>query len=294
MLVPRFEMHVAESVDDALLMRAKFGDDSCFYCGGTELLLVMKLGLTDLAHLIDLKQVEELRTISIDESGLRIGAAVTYRQLEQNPLLKTEYPEFVEMICNVANVRVRTSGSLGGNLAFADPSSDPATFLLAVGGQLEIGSIGGCRRVVAIDGFYNGPYQPDLKENEMIVSIRIPRDPDRGAIVHQRMKLKERPNITVAAYAAASLGRISKMKIAIGSISLVPVSFDEVNQTLIGTTSATLAKQATLAGKLASDSISLFEDSNGSLDYKKQLVCHFVELVATRTIGIALSRNEQS
>jgi len=284
MLVPPFEMHVAKSVEDAISLRAEFGDDASFYCGGTELVLVMKLGLTDLAHLIDIKRVDELRTISIDDLGIRIGAAVTYREIENNPLLVADRPEFVSMISGIANIRVRSVGTLGGNLAFADPSSDPATYLLAVGGELEIGSADGERRIVSMDGFHTGPYQPDMRDNEMIVSVRLPRNVTGGVVVHERMKLKERPNITVAVFASALKGKVTQARVAVGSVGLVPVRFDEVDATLVGIEASTLDERLARAATLASESISLFDDANGSVEYKRHLVDHFVQKVARKAI----------
>jgi len=284
MLVPPFEMHVAKSVEDAISLRAEFGDDASFYCGGTELVLVMKLGLTDLAHLIDIKRVDELRTISIDDLGIRIGAAVTYREIENNPLLVADRPEFVSMISGIANIRVRSVGTLGGNLAFADPSSDPATYLLAVGGELEIGSADGERRIVPMDGFHTGPYQPDMRDNEMIVSVRLPRNVTGGVVVHERMKLKERPNITVAVFASALKGKVTQARVAVGSVGLVPVRFDEVDATLVGIEASTLDERLARAATLASESISLFDDANGSVEYKRHLVDHFVQKVARKAI----------
>ncbi len=284
MLVPPFEMHVAKSVEDAISLRSEFGDDASFYCGGTELVLVMKLGLTDLAHLIDIKRVDELRTISIDDLGIRIGAAVTYREIENNPLLVADRPEFVSMISGIANIRVRSVGTLGGNLAFADPSSDPATYLLAVGGELEIGSADGERRIVPMDGFHTGPYQPDMRDNEMIVSVRLPRNVTGGVVVHERMKLKERPNITVAVFASAVKGKVTQARVAVGSVGLVPVRFDEVDATLVGIEASTLDERLLRAATIARDSISLFDDANGSVEYKRHLVDHFVQKVARKAI----------
>lgn len=293
MLVPPFEMHVAKSVEDAISLRSRFGDDASFYCGGTELLLVMKLGLTDLAHLIDIKHIDELRSVSIDDSGIRIGAAVTYREIENNQLLAADRPEFVSMISGVANLRVRSVGTLGGNLAFADPSSDPATFLLAVDGELEIGSANGKRRIVPMADFHTGPYQPDMRDNEMIVSIRLPRNPAGGVVVYERMKLKERPNITVGVYASAIKGKVTQARVAVGSIGLLPVRFDEVDEALIGAEQATIGEHLAQAANLASNKISLFDDANGSVDYKRHLVNYFVQKVARKAIEAVLENSKK-
>src|SRR4029077_1999458 len=118
-----------DEVDDLL---AQHGDDAVVYCGGTELLLVLKLGLAAYPNLLDLKGIPELRVFEERDGTLRIGAAVTHRELESSPLVHRLVPALAEMERRVANVRVRSVGTLGGNLCFSDPHSDPATLLLAL------------------------------------------------------------------------------------------------------------------------------------------------------------------
>src|SRR5437016_3618738 len=131
MTLPRFQLHRPESVEEASDLLRQYGDDAALYCGGSELVLLMKLGFADYGHLIDLKGIDGLRVLHEHDGALHVGAATTHRQLERSPIVREGWPALARMERNVANVRVRTVGSLGGNLCFADPHSDPATFLLA-------------------------------------------------------------------------------------------------------------------------------------------------------------------
>ena len=133
MKLPPFTLHRPGSVGQASRLLAGLGDDGAAYCGGTELLLAMKLGLASYEHLVDLKRVDALRGITQTGDGVRIGAASTHREIETSATLHAAYPELCAMIAQVANVRVRSVGTLGGNLCFADPHSDPASFLIAAG-----------------------------------------------------------------------------------------------------------------------------------------------------------------
>src|SRR5438270_9836753 len=99
-------------------------------------MLLMKLGLAGYGHLIDVKGIAELHDLRAENGHLHIGAAVTHRQLERAPVVRDGWPALAAMERNIANIRVRTVGSLGGNLCFSDPHSDPATFLLAAGAEL--------------------------------------------------------------------------------------------------------------------------------------------------------------
>lgn len=280
---------MASSAVEALQLRSEFGDQAALYCGGTELLLVMKLGLADLVHLIDIKHVDELRSVTIDDAGIRIGAAVTYREIEQNPILLADRPEFVSLISGIANLRVRSVGTLGGNLAFADPASDPATYLLAVNGEVEVCAASGQRRIVPIADFHLGPYQSALGNDEMIVGIRIPRIVPRSIVVHERMKLRERPNITVAVFVSADGNKISEARVAVGSIGLVPRRIPAVDQSLIGAEIHSLDECLTNASVAAMDGIALYEDANGSIEYKRHLLQYFVTKVARRAIEEVLN-----
>ena len=108
------------------------------YAGGTELLLVMKLGFAEYGHLVDVKGIPELRRLEAEDGALVIGGGVTHRTLERSALVREGWPALAAMERSVANVRVRGAGTLGGNLAFSDPHSDPATFLLAAEAEVEL------------------------------------------------------------------------------------------------------------------------------------------------------------
>ena len=94
MKLPPFALHRPESAGQASRLLADLGDEGAAYCGGTELLLAMKLGLASYEHLVDLKRVDELRGITaLASGGVRIGAAATHREIETSAVLRARYPE---------------------------------------------------------------------------------------------------------------------------------------------------------------------------------------------------------
>ena len=124
--------------------RPSYGDDAALYCGGTELLLLLKLGFAAFGHLVDVEGDRGARAASRPRTAtLVIGAAVTHRELERSALVRERLPALAAMERSVANLRVREAGTLGGNLCFSDPHSDPATFLLAA--DAEVGAAPGRR-----------------------------------------------------------------------------------------------------------------------------------------------------
>src|SRR5437763_2566024 len=113
-----FPLHRPESVGQASRLLASLGDEGAAYCGGTELLLAMKLGLASYEHLVDLKRAAGLRGISaagpgatLSGGGVRIGAATTHHEIETSAVLRARYPEMAAMISRVANLRVRSVGT---------------------------------------------------------------------------------------------------------------------------------------------------------------------------------------
>jgi len=169
-----FTLHRPGSAGQASRLLADLGDDAAAYCGGTELLLAMKLGLASYEHLVDLKRADGLRGIAAAPGGaVRIGAATTHHEIETSAALRARYPEMGAMISRVANLRVRSVGTLGGNLCFADPHSDPAAFLMAAGATL-VCQLGDETRRVPAAGFLTGPYQTALAPGELLTAIELP------------------------------------------------------------------------------------------------------------------------
>ena len=142
----------------------EFGEKGRLYAGGTELLLAMKHDLLRYEHLVDVKTIPDLNKIELKNGALMIGSTATHRAIERSALVKQNLPVFAEMETNVANIRVRACGTLGGNLCFAEPHSDPATLLTRSRRQEPMSRAKPARRTVAIDKLITGAYETSLAE----------------------------------------------------------------------------------------------------------------------------------
>src|SRR5262245_38237828 len=111
-----FTLHRPETAEEACALLARLGEDAAPYAGGTELLLLMKLGLLRPPHLVDVKRIRELGALS-DGGRLTIGATVTHRALERSALVREHWPLVASVARHVANVGVRNVGTVGGTLA---------------------------------------------------------------------------------------------------------------------------------------------------------------------------------
>ncbi|HEX5296193.1 MAG TPA: FAD binding domain-containing protein [Streptosporangiaceae bacterium] len=274
MKLPPFTLHRPESVGQASRLLADLGDEGAAYCGGTELLLAMKLGLASYEHLVDLKRVGALRGITQTDGYVRIGAASTHREIETSAALRAAYPELCTMISQVANVRVRSAGTLGGNLCFADPHSDPASFLMAAGAVMTCQRGDTTRRIPAA-GFLTGPYQTALAPGELLTAVELPPRPDRGALSHLRFKLTERPAVTVTALltlaaAGSASPAVATARLVVGSVGSVP--FAAGTAILAGAAAGDFEARAAACAEQAAAGCAVLPDGEASADYLRHLV----------------------
>ncbi len=269
MKLPPFTLHRPGSIADASRMLTDLGDDAAAYCGGTELLLAMKLGLASYEHLVDLKRVDGLRGITADGGTVRIGAAATHHEIETSAVVRARYPEMPAMISHVANMRVRSVGTLGGNLCFADPHSDPAPFLIAAGATMTCQRGQATRRVPA-GGFLVGSYQTVLDPGELLTSVELPPRPPSTGMAHLRMKLTERPVVTVTALVTRTGAEVSGARLVIGSVGSVP--FTVATNALIGAGPRDFASRTEAAARQAAAECAPQPDGEASSDYLRHLV----------------------
>ncbi len=282
-----FDLHRPETVEQATELLTELGSAAQPYCGGTELLLVAKLGLTDFTDLVDVKGIKELGGI---EAGgeLRIGATTTHRELEHSEPVRRRWPSLAEMERHVGNIRVRNVGTIGGNLCFADPHSDPATYLVAAGAAITVRGGGGPARRIAVEDFTHGPYQNALAPGELLIDVRVPAPALGSALVHRKMSFRERPAITVAANVTIRDGMLTAARLVVGSIGLAPERMHAAEHELVGV-EAGAAGNGLLArcADAAADESQPLQDSNGSVEYKRQLVRVLVGRCVREAIAVA-------
>jgi carbon-monoxide dehydrogenase medium subunit len=275
--LPPFDLHRPQSLEEATALAERYGEDAAFYCGGTELILLLKLGFASFGHLIDLKAVEELAGVRAEDGCLVVGAAVTHRELERSELVRERLPGLAAMERHVANLRVREVGTLGGNLCFSDPHSDPATFLLALDAEVEYRRGGEAARRAPISDFVVGPYQTILDDGEVLTSVRIPELPPGAAVAHSKFAFHERPTATVACLVRVVEGEVAEARVAVGSVGARPVRAPAAELMLTGAPVEIDNGLLAEAGERAAEAAAPVDDATGSAEYKAQLVRVLVE-----------------
>ncbi|MGH9356410.1 MAG: FAD binding domain-containing protein, partial [Terriglobia bacterium] len=190
----RFEIHQPASVQEAVRMLRELGEDGCFYGGGTELLLAMKQDVLRYRHLVDVKVIPGMGSIEMTGGVIHLGATATHRAIERSDFVRSHLPVFSEMESRVANVRVRSTGTLGGNLCFGEPHSDPATLLLVLGASIVAEGASGQREVPMAE-FMTGAYSSSLAREDIMIGINIPIPSERQRAAYVKFQLHERPTL---------------------------------------------------------------------------------------------------
>ncbi len=271
MSLPPFRLHRPRTVEEATELLLELESNAAPYCGGTELLLVAKLGLTEFTDLVDLKRIDELAGIEAN-GELRIGASATHQQVLRSPAVRDGWPSLVAMERDVANIRVRNVGTIGGNLCFADPHSDPLTYLIAAGGEVTVRGGGRSARRLGVERFVEGPYATALERGELLTAVHVPPIAAGSALAHRKMSFQERPAITVAVSISVADGAVERARVAIGSVGPVARRLTGVEELLIGLDAlAPSEEQLAACAEAAGREAEPVADANGSVQYKRQL-----------------------
>jgi len=173
MKLPDFQYFAPATAGEVVRMLAAHAGEAKILAGGQSLLPVMAFRLARPAALIDLRKVEGLGEITIDASGVRLGARVRWRDIEDDKRLATAHPLLVEAIRHVAHYQVRNRGTVGGSLGHADPASEMPCIAATCEAELRLLGPKGERRLKAAQ-YFLGPLSTALQPDELILEVHLP------------------------------------------------------------------------------------------------------------------------
>jgi carbon-monoxide dehydrogenase medium subunit len=279
-----FALHRPATVGEASEILAQQGRDAALYAGGTELLLILKEGLLRVKSLVDIKRLPGLADIRTDNGHLLIGATATHRTVEHAPEVHARCPLIARVARHVANVRVRSVGTVGGNLAFADPHSDLATVFLLFDATVRLAARAG-ERELALDDFVVGPYQTSRRDEEILTSVRLVPWPAGTAGAYVKYGLHERPTLGVAVALTVAGGAVQGARIAVGCVGPRPQRMAGA-EALGGWSLADVERRAEEVGAEAAAAVDAVDDLHGSAEYKRDMTRVFVR----RALLVAAAR----
>jgi len=282
----RFELALPESLDDCLRLLAQRGPETKLLAGGTDLLPQMKNSVVMPKRVIDLSGVARVKILECDAKGLRIGAAVPARQVEQDPRVREGYAAVAESAALLGSVQVRNLATVGGNICNAAPSADMAPPLVALEAQAVIAGPKGERRVPLSD-FFTGVRKTVVGPDELLVEIFVPAPgPHSGGcyIRHTPRRELDIAVVGVASQVTIANGVCAKARISLAAVAPTPVRATAAEAALEGKplTPELIERAADLAGQAAKP----ISDQRGSADFRR----HLVRILTRRTLTTALAR----
>ena len=269
-MLRRFRLEEPDSVAEVSELLGRFGDNAKVYAGGTELLLAMKEGLVQYERLINVKKLG-LNQITSDNGTLKIGALCTHHQLENSSLLQQQLPALVKLEQNVANVRVRQAGTIGGNLCFAEPHADPGTLLMALGAKL-VADKGASKREILAEDFFVDAFETSLAADEVLTEIHVPTPDANRKCAYLKFGYLERPSVGVAIALSLNRGSVSDVRIAVGCAGPAPKRVAEAEALLSGKGKEDASRNLAQAGAIAGKASQAISDLHGAQDYKEHIV----------------------
>ena len=287
-----FEFHNPASLDDALEMLERYGDDARLMAGGTALVLQMKQRFAQPAHVIGLRPLAHtgaFGAVEEDEGVLRIGSLCTLRRLEDHPLLRARIPLLAETASRVATRRIRSMATIGGGLVNGDPNQDPPPTLIALGASVEFTSPSGIR-TCPVEELFIDYYETDVRPGEVLTAVRVPV-PEEGTCVAYLKFLprtaEDYATVSVAAMVSRNPDNTCRdARIALGAVGMMPIRARAAEDLLRGqelTEDAIRAAAATVP-----DAVDPLDDFRGSADYKREMAGVFTR----RAVMQALSSRE--
>ena len=281
----QFEYHRTQSVDEAVALLARFGDDGKILAGGHSLIPMMKLRLATPAHLIDINAINELKGVRESGDAIVIGAAVTQAAILASDLIRKKCPIVAETAELIADPQVRNCGTIGGNVANGDPGNDQPAVMMALGAAYVLKGRDGERTVAAAD-FYEGTYATALAENELLTEIRVPMPAAGHGWSYQKMKRKVGDFATAAAAVVLTVksGRCEQATIALTNVAPAPFLATEAAAAIAGKAIDDAAVQDAAARVMAvADPVS---DLRGPAEFRK----HMAAEMTRRALRAAAAR----
>ncbi len=271
-----FEYVAPRSLDEALSLLDRYGDEAKVLAGGQSLIPLMKLRFASPRVLVDVNRIPGLGELEESDGTLRIGALVRHKACERSPQLKGRYGTLGATAALVADPVVRNRGTVCGSLAHADPQGDWASALLAVGADVEAQSSSGTR-TMPIEEFLLGPFTSALEPNEIITGVQV-RDPGpraAGTYLKLERKIGDFATVGVAVHVSFGDGIVRRAGIALTAVGPTNIRATAAEEMLAGRTltDETIREAAALAAEAAEPR----SDVRGSAEYKRSVVRTFTE-----------------
>jgi aerobic carbon-monoxide dehydrogenase medium subunit len=285
MIPGAFAYHRPTSVNEAVGLLVKFGDDGRALAGGHSIIPMMKLRLAAPANLVDLAGIADLKGVRSDGNDVVIGAMTTQHELIGSQESSAKVPLLREASLQIADPQVRYLGTLGGNVANGDPGNDMPAVMQCLGATYHVMGKNGERRIAARE-FYQGAYFTALEAGDVLTAIRIPVPPAGHGYAYEKLKRKIGDYATAAAAVILTMagGKVGTCSIGLTNVGETPLWAQEAAKILVGSTlDAATVKRAVAAAEAITAPAS---DARGPALYRTKMA----GVMLTRALARAKAR----
>ncbi|HSR51886.1 MAG TPA: xanthine dehydrogenase family protein subunit M [Acidobacteriota bacterium] len=229
-----FQYRRAETLQEALRLFESC-QDAKYLAGGHSLIPVMKQRLAQPDCLIDIGSIEELASVEDAGDAIRVGALVTHARLSSDPLIDANCALLQQAAAQIGDPQVRNKGTIGGNLAHADPASDLPGVMLALEARIHLAGPGGKRSIPASE-FFLDLFTTAMQEGEILAAVEMGKRPEWGNCY---LKFEHPASGYAVCGAACSLrlgpdGECRRLNLAFNGVSAVPFAAGRVAEVLTG------------------------------------------------------------
>ena len=283
---PRFDYLSPRSIDEALDILARHGDEAKVLAGGQSLVPLLSFRLVRPAYIVDLNDVDGFAGIRIDDGHLAIGAMTRQRAVETSPLVRERCPLLAEAMPQIGHVQIRNRGTIGGSLAHADPASELPAVVAALDGELILRSARG-QRVLKAEQFFVAYLTTAAAADELLVEVRVPVAPPGTGSAFLEVSRRHGDFALVGVAATLTLdeaGVCTAAAIALTGVGPTPVLARDAARAFVGERPAPTAFEA--AARRVAERVQPDSDLHASSDYRRQLA----SVLTRRALGRAAER----
>jgi CO/xanthine dehydrogenase FAD-binding subunit len=219
--VPGYEIEAPRNLAETLERMARESGAWKPFAGGTDLMVLLEAGKLPHRKYLSIWKIPELRGIAVTPSHVTLGALTTYSEVRRHEKISREFPLLCRAAAQTGSVATQNRGTIGGNIANASPAADSPPALLVYDAELELVSARGSRWV-PYHGFWKGYKQLDLREDELIRAIRLPREKSSWTQFYRKVGTRRAQAISKLCFAGAAhmeSGRIADVRFAFGSVA---------------------------------------------------------------------------
>jgi CO/xanthine dehydrogenase FAD-binding subunit len=234
--LPAYDLRTPRDINDALDYLAREPGVWKPFAGGTDLMVLFESGRLTHQRFINIWNLDELRGIEATPSHVTLGALVTYTEVQAHEILQSEFPLLCRAASETGGLAIKNRGTLGGNIVNASPAADSPPALLVYDAQLELVSSSGARWIPYSD-FHTGYKQMLLRTDELLSRIRLPRAANNRQQYYRKVGTRKAQAISKICFAGAAQieqGRVTDIRIALGSVAPVPLRCIKTEGVLTG------------------------------------------------------------